>query len=474
MLPEEKNKRDKAKVILANIFMAVSVVAILGITFMLTMGYTITKDLDLAQTGLVRIGSDPSGATVVIDEGSDQLKTTAKANLLPGTHTVTVHKSGYTSWKKNITVRAGGVLWLDYIQLFPLQNTISDVLQVNSSDSYAFSPNAKRFIVLSGKELGAIDITDITGSTAKTKQASFASILTPFEEVGALQIASWSDDSSKVLVKHHFNNQFEWLLLDLERMEKSVNLTNSFQAFFDDVVFGAENGEVVFTLKNGALDKIEVYNSIIAHLDENVNVYASYNGRLAYITAEKSAEGEETATLWIYRTRDARPAKLREVTSQSKLAVSSYRSDDYLAVFDSHTLSIFSGQFQLDDSGSGLSLLKTIAFNYDVADLSSKHRFFMLRSGNDFLNYDIETENTKIFNLGEGEAKAVAWLNDYLFYTNAERLVVYDFDGDNEQDILAARAGSPAVISPDSKYLYFMGEDAEGGVWLRQLSLVVK
>ncbi|MDR2336561.1 MAG: PEGA domain-containing protein [Candidatus Nomurabacteria bacterium] len=475
MFQEDRNRRDKIKVILTNIFMAISVVAILAITLMLTLGYTITKDLDLTQTGLVRIGSNPSNATVTIDDDGNQLKTTAKSNLLPGVHTVMVHKSGYTSWKKQITVNSGGVLWLDYIQLFPLQNKVTESLKVDSSDNYAFSPNAKRFIAVSNTERGAISISDITGSTAKTKQASFVNILTPFDGEARLEIAKWSEDSSKVLIKHYFGGQFEWLLLDLERIEKSVNLTDYFQEIFDDVFFGAENGEIIFAAKSDVLNKLDVSNSVNVQIDSNVVRYVSYGDKLAYITITRDLEDKEITTLWTYRSRDTRPTRLREVHSSSKIAISSYRSDDYLAVFDKDALYVFQGQFQSDDNGlSGLSLLKTIAVSYDVADLSAKHRFFTLQSQNDFLSYDIETENIKMFNLGDGETKPIFWLNNYLFGTNTGQLVVYDFDGDNKQELLTAKAGTPAVITSDHKYFYFIDDEADGKLVLKQLNLITK
>jgi hypothetical protein len=193
-----------------------------------------------------------------------------------------------------------------------------------------------------------------------------------------------------------------------------------------------------------------------------------------FVTATHDEAGEEVSTLWTYKGRDTYPIKMRETGASPKLAIGSYRSDDYLALFDGDMLYLFSGQFPSEDNGAGLNMFKTVPFGHEDVILSSKHRFFTLRSGNDFLSYDIETENVKTFNLGEGETERVFWLNDYLFCTNTGNLTVYDFDGDNEQELLPAKTDSPAVITPDHKYLYFVEDGEDGKLLLKQLNLVAK
>jgi hypothetical protein len=68
----------------------------------------VTAYLNPVETyGSISVDSSPSQATAVLDGGISQITPCTFNNVYPGSHTVMVSKSGYSSWSRTVTVTAG-------------------------------------------------------------------------------------------------------------------------------------------------------------------------------------------------------------------------------------------------------------------------------------------------------------------------------------------------------------------------------
>ncbi|MBO7561088.1 PEGA domain-containing protein, partial [Candidatus Saccharibacteria bacterium] len=103
---EERKKRQTLKVLLVEAFMSVAVVVTVVILVLVVSGYSIGSDYKLEQGGLLKVDSEPTGASVILD--GEKLGETNFSRVVSSTeHEVVLEKEGYDTWKKKVSVSKG-------------------------------------------------------------------------------------------------------------------------------------------------------------------------------------------------------------------------------------------------------------------------------------------------------------------------------------------------------------------------------
>ena len=99
---KHRNKRRlRIQLTFVYTLMGLAIVSILTILVLVIQGYRYNQfDGKVEQGGLVQFNSKPSGATVTVDDAMLANKTASKVTLTAGTHTITMSRDGYGSWKK--------------------------------------------------------------------------------------------------------------------------------------------------------------------------------------------------------------------------------------------------------------------------------------------------------------------------------------------------------------------------------------
>ncbi len=239
--------KQRKRIIITNIFMAVVIVAISVVVLFWALGYHLNKDLQIEQSGLVQFESLPTGATVLVDGTEQSGRTNTKAMLATGEHDFQFTRDGYDSWYTKAEVKAGEVLWLNYARLFP---TIKDSSPVREYESGLIGSSASpsfRYGLL---------VQSIDGAGAKVQLADFndggsvkdlvfsPELMHVFEDTPMenyrMAVKSWNKDENKVLVRIEMVSEhpnWAWLLLDLRAPESSIDLSREFNMTFSSVVF---------------------------------------------------------------------------------------------------------------------------------------------------------------------------------------------------------------------------------------------
>ena len=83
---EQQKKRRLIRVILGEVAMVLAVIFIVTITLLITMGFFVTSDGRIEQTGLIQIHSIPTGASVTIDGTTIFSRTNLSRSLAAGEH----------------------------------------------------------------------------------------------------------------------------------------------------------------------------------------------------------------------------------------------------------------------------------------------------------------------------------------------------------------------------------------------------
>ena len=92
---EQQKKRNLVRVILAEVAMVLAVIFIVVITLLITMGFFVTSDGRIEQTGLIQIHSIPTGASVTIDGETIFSRTNLSRSLTAGEHHLKLSRDGY-------------------------------------------------------------------------------------------------------------------------------------------------------------------------------------------------------------------------------------------------------------------------------------------------------------------------------------------------------------------------------------------
>ncbi len=144
-------------------------------------------------TGILATKSTPDAAQIYID-GSFKGATNTTFNLNPGAYGVEIKKDTYSSWKKDIQIRAEEVSRA-YVTLFPAIPSLKAVTTTGAAIP-ALSPDGAKIAYLSGQNVYTLDLTDSPlGLLNRDSQLVYQLVPSKTEHH-----IFWSPDSRQILV----------------------------------------------------------------------------------------------------------------------------------------------------------------------------------------------------------------------------------------------------------------------------------
>lgn len=125
---EQKQKRQKIRVIISECFMVAAVIGLVAVLLMIVSGYWVSLDFEVERQGMVAVSSVPTGADVIIDGETAWFQRTNTSKMVKsGAHTIVLKKDGYDTWSKDIEVGDGLMYRLRYPRLFPVNRKFEKV-----------------------------------------------------------------------------------------------------------------------------------------------------------------------------------------------------------------------------------------------------------------------------------------------------------------------------------------------------------
>jgi hypothetical protein len=437
----KKHKKARSvRVVLTNIFMAVSVVAIVAVLTLVAMGYSLNKDWSLERSGLVQIESSPSGALVEIDGKVMGARTAMSQMLGAGEHEFLVSRAGYDTWSRKVGVEAGLLTRINWVRLFPTSRNVEVVKGYEGLEKMSVAPNGGRILVIAGGEWEIID-----GLDDKIKYTTVNVLGLPAEiDEGAgaseVEIVEWSRNANKVIVRIGE----EWAVVDF--MEGVFNIEAEFVMGFSDMKFISDGGEKLVAVENGNLRYLDVRaKTVSAVVAEGVSGIAVNGSKVFY--------GRE-GTIYARREGDSKATRLYKVSGEVGLAAGSYFGDEWAAYAEGERLYVYRAGEKVVESDVGFSISGVSA--------GPNGRLVLARGEGKVAMVDLEEGTWWAY---EVEGTGLGWLDDFILWTDMEgKLVVRDFDGGNRREIGEVAEGFGARISSGGRYLYFV----EGGSLRRE------
>lgn len=454
---DKKKKLKNLKVIISEAIMVLAVIITVTILAFIVSGYWINSDFEVERQGMLQISSVPTGANVNIDgEESSWLQRTNTSKVLPaGEHTITLTKDGYDSWSKTINIKEGLLYRLHYPRLFLADRTPEEILSLSGITNATISSDREAMVLINNTtkwsylKLNAeeptsksLDIANYFSSVSLAENASTGLF------TGEILDADWDYDDAHVLFKVKSNDVIEWVLIDVNHPDKSINLTKEFSFDFSKVEMIDNSANTLLAIQNGNLHKIDMSSrQISASLVKNVSYFDHFNNEVVFTA--KSAEADNYY-IGFFKIGD-QPTELTTLEQPAKVVISKFYDEKYITILQDTKLTVYK-----KDNFTEFA-------NYDLtfapAEIKVGHdgEFIIMNTGATIATLDMEAGLVREWTL---DSEHYGWLDNDMIYTvsNGE-LIAYDFDGFNRRALAKnVSAHFPAGIT-DNKWLYYVSDD---------------
>jgi hypothetical protein len=447
-------------------FMTLCVVAIVTLLMFIVLGYSFNEhDGKIEQGGLLQFASTPTGADVTLDEMELGPATNSKATVSAGSHSVSYDRDGYRSWKKTISIEPGQIGWLSYARLIPKNIAPTSLRTFPVLTNALASPQYKYMVLHEAADKPSFVLANIEGDTVRYEELVLPAESYTVPAVGKSQSFTaelWSRDENAVLVKHTYNdNQVEWLLLNRDSPERSVNISASFGITPVKLQFAGTGSRLLFVQTDDVVRRINLDDQTLSRpLATKVAHFTGYDDKT--IVYASTADDKNLRHIGYAATDINVPVVLATYPNDGQplyADMSNYFSKKYLATVHGTQMTVTAGSLPtLTDKGSMKSFAKqTIpAGTTDVA-MSRNHRFAVAQLPDGYATYDIELKkyDRTTWATQPTIQRPLEWLDDYMFWSDAGGILrFYEFDGANQQNIMPVTEGFSAGVSSNDKYVY--------------------
>lgn len=465
-------------------FMTLTVVTIVALLMLVVSGYSFNeKDGRLEQGGLLQFRSIPTGATVILDEMKLGSETDSKTTVVAGSHSVQYDKAGYRSWKKTVNVKPGKIAWLSYARLIPNNIEPQTLRKFTTLAGAQASPNRNYMLLQESVTEPTFVLADIRGDTLEYSDIVLPStILTP-NPAGknhGFAIEKWSANEQAVLIRHMYDDdKTEWILLDREEPEKSINLSTMFAITPTKIQFAGGSDKLFFVQIDDVVRRINLDEETLSRpLVSNVAYFNRYDDKTIVYATKPDMNNKRIVG---YASVDIeRPVPFGTYPADDQplfVDMGSYFSKRYVAVLHGQELKITSGRVPtLEDDGT-LKLFKkqTVPAGALSMTVSRNGRFFVTQLPDGYATYDIDLKkyDRTTWSVSPTVQRELRWLDDYMIWTDTgDQLRFYEFDGANQNNIMPVAEGFGVTLTPNNKWVYGIGR-TDDGLELKRAQLVL-
>lgn len=522
MDPEEKKKRQFIKVVLAEVAMVAAVVLIVVVTTLLAMGFSITQNGKIEQTGLMQLHSLPTGATVEIDGGTLFSRTNLSRTLSAGEHEVKLSRSGYDTWSKRVTIYSGVLTRVYYPRLFLKERTpeLAMALEAQEVEFLESSPS-RNYIVYAVKDASEWRLLDVRGDEVKTSVLDLSNVLpgmvedkvtnaarpsvasTRYRFDGEILDLRWSENDDRILVKVRHQEKVEWVLVNLRSVSDSLNLTRTFGMDFEQVEMIDGSASQLYALENHQLRKINVAGEAVSRILLNrVERFANLGTNVIYVSqAGKSTLPDQEVVgreIGVYRDDEKAGtilATVEDTNAEIQVVLSKYYGEDYMIYTIENKMTVLYGALpSYSEKGADLSALESLVENLELTKaperlaVSEEGQYVVARKGQQWMVIDLDMGELYEYAAPTAELN---WLDGSMMYATVDaRVVVWDYDGTNMRTLVGeamvtdetlqngemslndntAETVEPyaALIPTNDRWLYYVARNVEGLQLMRE------
>ena len=467
-LDSKKLFREHVVLIIGYILVALAITIATLVLVYQAYGFGLNKNGTLIQSGLVFFSSQPNPANIYINGTLNSNTTDTRLELPSGVYNVKLTRTGYRDWQRTITFDAGAVEHVDYPFLFPTTLTTKKIQTYASAPGLVTqSPDRRWLLVEQPGSIANFDLYDLKtpAHPVVTTLTLPATLLSKATKGEGWQLDSWADDNQHVLLTHVYDGKTEYILVDRANPSLSVNLNTTLGV-----------NPTLLTLVNKKYDKYYVYNTasddsvetatletgtLLTPYIQDVQAYQSYgNNVMLYVTSDgapsgkvllKLLSGNQTITI---RSLPVSPTYLVNLTQYSGVlyVAAGATSDGQVYIYEDPI-----GQFTKQQGTIVPSQVLTVP-QPNYLSFSDSAQFIVDENATNFGVYDIQNQKAYSYTAPlplDAPQLHASWMDgDRLVYSSDGKLIVFDYDGTNQQTLINANA----TYLPDFSTIYYGSE----------------
>lgn len=445
--------------------MVVAVLLISIVLVLLMLGYRFNRySGTIQQGGLVQFISQPSGASIKVGDIILAKKTRSKITLTPGDYLVTMQKTGYRDWKKNVTIKAGAVLWLNSARFVPNDPKTAPVLTMKTLDSISTRGNV--IALLQDKLTPTVTMVDVSGDTPKTENITVPDSVLASKVAAGYTLGDWLSDRY-ILMKRTISGASDWIAVDTDSPKDSTVIASSKSRNPLEVTSDPRSsGAVLIRYSDGTVASQSISSQEFVDLPlKSVASMTSDGNTLFYTTAPRN--GQVSTGYLTLGDDQSRILRTYETDKAVRISSGHYFSTRYIAtsVGTATYIEQVESLPSSDDQGSQITSLpfKTVMTPSPVSFSSFKAngRFVVLQQSDSLTTFDIELMRQSDTPIADAKKLSLQlkWLDQFHFWSDANGyLRQYEFDGTNQTDVVKVEPGFSASYSSNGRYLYTIGK----------------
>lgn len=498
-LDPKNERRSRIRLLAGYCLMALAI----GIATLLLLyqayGFNIDRQFEVTQSGLLFVSSQPTGASIYLNNQLYKSNTNTRVTVPAGHYDVRISEKGYRPWQRQVWVAGGDVQHFDYPFLIPTTLSTSSLADLNGDPTLATQSPDRRWLLLGSPEgSGLFTLYDLKNPAKPTVSAltlpsgSFTAGTGP----QTWTLVEWAADNRHVLLQHTYVNDGatnrEYVLADRDTPEASVNLSSALKLGQTETVSLFNNRTDQYYVYNSAsltLRRVNGSDGSEVSLLNHILQFKTYgDNKILYITDQsptgKAAPGQVFVVLQdgqqTYSLRTLPPAG----NGTYVLNLAQYSGDWYVAAASSSDTTTYVYKNPQNQTTSGPDTFpapwrRVRLANVSYLAFSSNTQFLLAENGQQFVVYDLENIGQYSYTASEPidqpQAHATWMDGDRLAYVSGGKLVLFDYDYQNRQSLVAANAAYLPFFSGDYSYLYALRPvSASGKAALTSTSLTVK
>jgi PEGA domain len=473
-LDPKKRRANEIRLVVGYVLVGITILLGTIVLLYLAYGFSLNNG-KVIQNGLVFVSSRPANGSIVLN-GKPTAQTNARLALPAGTYTMQIIRNGYRTWQRTVAVEGDSVERFDYPLLFPTLLKTTNLSTFSAPPAQATQSPDQRWLLLESADTpGNFSRYDLTKPSLAPVVVNLPSGVLTTATTSApqqLTVAAWADDNQHVLLKHTYDKTAEYILLDSQSPEKSLNLNNTLKM-----------SPTTLTLQNKKYDHYFVYDAAAQALStaslsspapvpllQGVISYATYgNDVVLYATSQHAPAGETAVMLY----QNNKNYLIRDVSQAATylLDLAQYSGSWYLAAGSPAENRVYVYQNPLDFLASDanavpapVTVLKVNQPNY--LSFSNNAQYVIAENANNFAAYDVQYGQNYTYTTSapfDAPQAHAAWVDDGLLdYVSGGKLAVFDYDGTNLQTLMPASPAYAPFFAPNYKYVYALAPATAG------------
>lgn len=476
-LDPNKKRSNKIKLYLGYFLIAIAISMGVLILLFINAGYRLDGDGNVTQNGLLFVDSRPSGANVYVEgiysKYKDDDQTNTKFDLREGRYRVTIQKEGYRSWQREMSVEGGSVERLAYPFLFPEKLESTDMKTYQSAPKIVSSSPDRKWIVAQQPD-NFLSFDVFNASEPEKPPTSFtvpSALLTVAKSSQSLEVIEWSSDNTNILAKHTFDDQTEFVIINKDKPESSINInTLTGQKPFEVTLKDRKADQLYLHMApDGLLQTIDIKTGTLTPLVAKTFDYKSHgDDMLVYVALSLKPDVVSVRI----KTND-KDYELRELPANTTYVTDVARFDNswYVVVgaASDNKVYVYKDPLSILTSANPKKSMfaRTLRINNPKeVSFSANTRIVAAQSDQEFAVFDAETDRQYRYTINDtfDTNRPVEWMDGHRLATStAGTVLIFDFDGINQQKLMPINAATDVMFDRDYENAFTLTPSGQDG-----------